>query len=48
MRQQKSEHPCAQCGGPTKRTIGANSRKKFRICLDPQCGHKVALQPAHG
>lgn len=32
MQQQKQAKSCPECGGPLKRTIGAQSRKKFWEC----------------
>lgn len=40
-RQPKQVHLCG-CGSPMKRTIGAQSRKKFWECLNPKCGRRVA------
>jgi hypothetical protein len=31
-RQQKKQHNCPKCGGPLKRTIGAQTRKKYWEC----------------
>lgn len=42
MRQQKVKHECPECGGDLKKTIGAQSRKKFWECL--KCGWRRAVQ----
>lgn len=44
MRQPKREHDCPNCGGPLKRTIGAQTRIKFWECVNkgPLCYKRKA------
>lgn len=34
MQKDKIKHPCPKCGGPMKKTIGAQSRRKYWVCID--------------
>lgn len=42
MRQQKQKHECPKCGGDLKKTIGAQSRRKFWECTSDECNYRAA------
>lgn len=44
MQKQKQKRECPKCGGPIKRTIGAQTRNKFWECLKgPGCYRSPVL-----